>query len=210
MSVVAVAGTGTDVGKTFVAAGVLRTLHKRGYAIAARKPVQSFSPGDASTDADELARATGADPTTVCPRHRWLPAPLAPPMAAEALGLPPFTVGELAAEVTANLPGHARVLVETAGGVRSPIAADGDCVDLVVALAPALVVLVADAGLGTINAIRLSTDALARQRVVVYLNRFDADCDLHRRNMDWLRARAGLHVVADVETLAQLVEQVCG
>jgi dethiobiotin synthetase len=210
MRIVAVAGTGTDVGKTFVAAGVLRTLHERGCEIAARKPVQSFSPGDPSTDADELARATGADATAVCPRHRWLPVPLAPPMAAEALGLPPFTVDDLAAEVTADLPDRARVIMETAGGVRSPIAADGDCVDLIGALTPALVVLVADAGLGTINAVRLSVDALRRQRVVVYLNRFDAGCDLHRRNLEWLTARTGLQVLTDVENLARLVELILG
>jgi dethiobiotin synthetase len=210
MKIVAVAGTDTDVGKTFVAAAMLRTLHERGYAIAARKPVQSFSPGDPSTDADELARATGADATDVCPRHRWLPIPLAPPMAAEALGLPPFTVSELVAEVTAVVPDRARVLVETAGGVRSPIAADGDCLDLIGALEPAIVVLVAHAGLGTINAVRLSVDALRRQRVVVYLNRFDAGCDLHRRNLEWLTARAGLQVMTDVENLARLVELVCG
>jgi dethiobiotin synthetase len=210
MRVVAVAGTGTDVGKTFVAARVLRTLRERGYEISARKPVQSFSPGDASTDADELARATGADANTVCPPHRWLPVPLAPPMAAEALDLPPFTVLDLATEVTAGLPDRACVLVETAGGVRSPIAADGDCVDLIDALAPAIVVLVADAGLGTINAVRLSVDALPSRRVVVYLNRFDAECDLHRRNLEWLTARAGFEVTTEIAHLARLVELVCG
>ena len=210
MRIIAVAGTGTEVGKTFVAANVLRTLHERGYEISARKPVQSFSPGDATTDADELARATGAEPSDVCPPHRWLPTPLAPPMAAEALGLPPFTVDELATEVTAGLPNRARLLVETAGGVRSPIAADGDCADLIGALEPAIVVLVADAGLGTINAVRLSVDALWQQRIVVYLNRFDAGCDLHRRNVEWLTARVGYQVLTEVEDLARLVESVCG
>ncbi len=55
-------------------------------------------------------------------------------------------------------------LVETAGGVRSPLAADGDCLDYCAALDPDVVVLVADAGLGTINAVRLTLDALAPAR----------------------------------------------
>jgi dethiobiotin synthetase len=210
MRIVAVAGTGTEVGKTFVAAGVLRALHERGYEIIARKPVQSFSLDDATTDADELARATGADATTVCPPHRWLPTPLAPPLAAEALEMPPFTIADLVTEVKAGVPDLARVLVETAGGVRSPIAADGDCVDLIGALDTALVLLVADAGLGTINAVRLSVEALWRERVVVHLNRFDPGCDLHRRNLEWLTTRAGLLVTAEVEDLARFVELVCG
>jgi dethiobiotin synthetase len=206
MRIVAVAGTGTEVGKTFVAAGVLRTLRERGYEIAARKPVQSFSPDDATTDADELARASGAEPSDVCPPHRWLPTPLAPPMAAEALNLPPFTIADLVSEVTAGLPADGRVLIETAGGVRSPIASDGDCVDLINALEPALVVLVADAGLGTINAVRLSIEAIAPLPTVVYLNRFDPACEVHARNLEWLRSRVGLRVLTDIDDLARFVE----
>jgi dethiobiotin synthetase len=207
VTLLAVAGTGTEVGKTFVAAAVLQSLRDRGHRVAARKPVQSFASGDPSTDADVLALATGAAPTAVCPQHRWLPLAIAPPMAAEALGLDPFTVADLAAEVlAAEVPADALVLVETAGGVRSPIAADGDCLALIDALAPALVVLVADAGLGTINLVRLSLDALRGHRVVVYLNRFDPGSDVHTRNARWLQTREGLEVVTDIEALATLVE----
>ena len=206
MTLLAVAGTGTEVGKSFVAAAVLQSLRDRGHRVAARKPVQSFAFGDPSTDADVLARATGAAPTAVCPQHRWLRLPIAPPMAAEALGLDPFTVADLAAEVLASeVPADALVFVETAGGVRSPIAADGDCLALIDALAPALVVLVADAGLGTINLVRLSLDALRGHRVVVYLNRFDDGSDVHTRNARWLHTREGLEVVTDIEALATLV-----
>jgi len=210
MNIVAVAGTGTDVGKTFVGAALLRALRARGCDFVPRKPVQSFAPGDAVTDADVLAHAAGLDAADVCRSHRWLPTPMAPPMAAEALGLPPFTVNELAAESTAGLPDRARVLVETAGGVRSPVAADGDCGDLIRSLAPTLVVLVADAGLGTINAVRLSVDALRHPRIVVHLNRFDAGCDLHGRNLEWLTDRDGLLVTTDIEVLAEYVEGTCG
>ena len=50
-------------------------------------------------------------------------------------------------------------LVETVGGVRSPLAEDGDSRDLVRALAVDVVVLVADAGLGTIDAVRSGVDS---------------------------------------------------
>jgi dethiobiotin synthetase len=127
-------------------------------------------------------------------------------MAAEALGLPPFTVADLARETTAHLPAGALAFVETAGGARSPVAADGDCVALIAALAPAAVLLVADAGLGTINAVRLTVDALREHRVIVHLNRFDPHHDVHARNLDWLRTREGLDVVTDAEALATLLE----
>ena len=88
-------------------------------------------------------------------------------------------------------------LVETAGGLRSPIADDGDCLAFVEVLFPDLVVLVADAGLGTINAVRLTVKALeplAAGRVAVVLNRFEAGSDFHQRNLSWLADRDGLHV----------------
>ena len=54
---------------------------------------------------------------------------MAPPMAAEVLGRPPFTVADLIGElVWPN--GIAVGLVESAGGVLSPIAEDGDGVTL--------------------------------------------------------------------------------
>jgi dethiobiotin synthetase len=206
VSIVAVAGTGTDVGKTFVSAAVLRALRAHGSAVAARKPVQSFAPDDRATDAHMLAEATGETPYEVCPPHRWLKVPLAPPIAAEALGLAPFSITDLASEVLAHVPTATFTLVETAGGVRSPLADDGDCAAFIAALSPSLVVLVADAGLGTINSVRMSIDALRPHPVIVYLNRFTDTSDVHVGNAEWLRTREGLDVVTDIEALAKRVE----
>jgi dethiobiotin synthetase len=206
-TVVLVAGTGTEVGKTWVAAALARALRERGLTVAARKPAQSFDPGDDTagrTDAQVLAAATGEDPETVCPPHRWYPVAQAPPMAAAALGRPPFTLADLVAEL--SWPAGTDVaLVETAGGVRSPLAADGDAVDLAAALRPAISLLVADPGLGTINAVRLSADALAGHRPVVFLNRFDGGDDLHRGNAAWLRDRSGLRCETTITDLTGAV-----
>jgi dethiobiotin synthetase len=195
-----VAGTGTEVGKTYVTAAIARALRTMGNDVAARKPVQSFGPGDTNTDADVLAAATGEDPRVVCPAHRWLATAMAPPMAADALGLPAFSIANLVGELDA--PGNAIVLVEGAGGVRSPLAADGDNVDFANALRPDRVLLVADAGLGTINLVRLSVDALRTHQVAVFLNRFDTNDPLHARNGAWLRERDRDNVFTDLTALA--------
>lgn len=194
---VLVAGTGTEVGKTWVATGVARQLRERGVGVAARKPVQSFEPGTGPTDADLLASATGEQADAVCPRARWLPVSMAPPIAAAVLGRPAFTVADLARELHWP-PGIGVGLVEAAGGVRSPIADDGDTVDLAAAVAPDLVVLVADARLGAINAVRAALAALGRWPVVVVLNRFDAEILVHDHNRQWLADRDGVDVVVDV------------
>jgi dethiobiotin synthetase len=201
---IGVAGTGTDIGKTWVTAAFARQLRSDGFRVSARKPAQSFAESDApeGRDAAVLGAATGEQPEDVCPRHRWYERALAPPMAAAALGRPSFTVADLAAEV--RWPA-ARVdvgFVETAGGVRSPIAADGDNVALLDALQPHVVLLVADAELGTLNLVRLSLDALAAHAVLVVLNRYDPDHDLHRANLEWLLTKDEVPVVTSIEQLA--------
>jgi dethiobiotin synthetase len=198
---VAVLGTTTEVGKTWTTAAVMRALAREGVSAVARKPVQSFRPDDAAPDALVLAGPAGERPEDVCPRSRWYEVPLAPPMAAQALGRPPFTVAELVAEVV--WPDGVEVgLVETVGGPRSPVAADGDSADLAAALAPDVAVLVAGAGLGAINAVRLSAAALAAvgSPLVVFLNRF-AGTDTDRRNREWL-AGEGFDIVTTVVGLA--------
>jgi len=102
-------------------------------------------------------------------------------------------------------------LVETAGGVRSPQADDGDTVDLIARLRPDRVVLVADAGLGTINAVRLGVDVLVGPApVTVALNRFDGRNHLHAANRAWLTDRVGLDVVAGPAGLDTLADRVAG
>jgi dethiobiotin synthetase len=220
---VAVVGTGTDVGKTWVAARLLSDLRAAGLRVAARKPAQSFDPSDApaSRDAAVLGAASGEAAEDVCVPHRWYEIPMAPPMAAEALGRPTFGIADLMDEL--RWPGVPVEplepvdvgLVETAGGVRSPLAVDGDCLEFCRALAPDAVVLVADAGLGTINSVRLSAAALGAAGlvgtpVVVVLNRFGVGVDLHARNLEWLRTRDALTVVTMPGAESELAELVTG
>jgi dethiobiotin synthetase len=198
---VVVSGTATEVGKTWVGAALARELRARGTTVAARKPVQSFAPGDHPTDAEALAVATGEPADDVCPRHRHYELAMAPPMAADALGRPAFTVADLVAEVQWPAGVHVGI-VEGVGGPRSPLAADGDTVELATQLGADVVVLVADAALGVINAVRLSVRAFAPISCAVVLNRFDAGNDLHRRNRAWLTGVDGFDVV-EIDALAE-------
>ncbi len=206
---VLVTGTGTAVGKTWLAARTLETLAAT-TTVAARKPVQSFEPGTGPTDAEVLATATADDPTRVCPAHRWYPRAMAPPMAAAALGEEAFRVRDLVGEVA--WPDGVEVgVVEGVGGPRSPLAADGDTVDLARALEPDLVVLVAPAGLGTINLVRLAAAPFARiAPLVVVLNRFDPHDDLQRANADWLTERDGFEVISGADAPTRLAVRARG
>ena len=199
---VVVTGTGTAVGKTWFSAVTLGLLRARGVRVAARKPAQSFDPGDEPTDADVLAAATGDDADRVCIPTRSYERAMAPPMAAEALRLPAFTIADLVREL--EWPADVVVgFVEGAGGPRSPLAVDGDTVDLAIELHPDLVVVVADPGLGAINAVRVSVAPFESVApVVVALNRYDEADEMHERNRSWLELRARLEVVTSPTALA--------
>jgi dethiobiotin synthetase len=202
LTVVVCTGTGTEIGKTWMGAAVLAHLRAGGVSVAARKPVQSYGRDDTGpTDADVLAAATGEHPSVVCPEHRWYATALAPPMAAAMLARPEFTLKDLAAETLWPSPEPEVKWIETIGGVRSPIAFDGDSADLCAIYEPDVVVLVADAGLGTINAVRLSAAVLEAPRLVVYLNHWSGE-HVHELNHAWLTDRDGFDVVIDVPDLA--------
>jgi dethiobiotin synthetase len=202
------AGTGTEVGKTWVGAAVLAELRRRGATVSARKPVQSHDPEDDSPlDGAMLAAATGEAADDVCPGHRTLGVPMAPPMAADVLGQPAPTLDDLVGELRWPEPAPDLCWLELVGGPRSPIAADGDGVDLTARVRPDVVVLVADAGLGTINAVVLSSAPFLDLGLepVVALNRYDPEVDLHRRNRAWLADRCPGAVVTDVPALADVL-----
>ncbi|MFP5255226.1 MAG: ATP-dependent dethiobiotin synthetase BioD [Acidimicrobiia bacterium] len=204
---VVVLGTGTEVGKTWVSCRILDRLRVIGSSVAAWKPAQSFDPeavvAGARSDAELLAAACGSEPDLVCPPHRSYPIPLAPPMASERLGAGEVRLAELLAEQPWR-PGTDVGLVEGAGGSRSPIAHDADGNDLARALAPDLVVLVADAGLGTLHAVRSALEGLDDLPTVVLLNRYDGSDALHQDNRRWLAERFSARVVTAAGVAAYL------
>ena len=160
MSVLFVAGAGTDVGKTYVAACLVRRLRAAGRPVVAVKPVASGAPAwrdpaFAGTDTGLLLAALGLPLTRetveACSPWRYA-APLAPDMAAALEGRT-LTLGELVAfhaQVLARAPAGAAVVVEGVGGLMSPVASDALGLHWLKALGcPAL--LVCDSRLGAIS-----------------------------------------------------------
>lgn len=206
---IGVIGTSTEVGKTWVTAQLLATLKLRGTRVAARKPVQSYGPDEIDTDAARLAGASGEEISDICPAHRCYPLAMAPPMAAHALGRGPVWLSELVKEI--HWPAGVDIgFVETVGGVRSPLASDGDSLELLRRVQVDRMLLVADAKLGTINSVRLTMAAVHPTPTMVYLNRFEPDNELHESNRRWLIEQDKLSVIVDVHSLALAVEEACG
>jgi dethiobiotin synthetase len=118
-----VVGTDTDVGKTAVAAAILRGLAAEGRRVAAYKPVASGigTAAEPGGDPERLWEAAGRSGAIadVCPQ--CFSAPLSPPRAARAAGR---AVDEaLLRSGLAAWQDHELVVVEGAGGLFSPLAA---------------------------------------------------------------------------------------
>jgi dethiobiotin synthetase len=122
------------------------------------KPAQTGVAAGEPGDLDEVQRLTGVDDLHELSRF---PDPLAPASAARRAGLVPPTVDAHAAAIRELTGERDLVLVEGAGGLLVHLdAAGGTLADLAAALA-APVIVVARAGLGTLNAASLTCEALA-------------------------------------------------
>ncbi|NNH72098.1 ATP-dependent dethiobiotin synthetase BioD [Nocardia uniformis] len=155
MSILFVTGTSTDVGKTIVTAALAATARAAGKSVAVCKPAQTGvapgEPGDLAT----IERLSGVTRTVELARY---PDPLAPDTAARRCGRPLLTLAETAAAVDA-LAAVDLTLVEGAGGLLVRMG-EFTLLDLAQKLdAPVLVV--AAAGLGTLNHSELTTRTLA-------------------------------------------------
>lgn len=152
---VIVTGTDTGVGKTVTTAALAAHLMAGGRTVEIVKLAQTGEDDDAST----AHRLSGA-PASCLARY---PDPLAPLAAARRAGAPLLRLREVAEAVlgrTADV-----VLLEGAGGLLVPMGEGGWTVrDLAVELGcPAVVV--ARAGLGTLNHTALTLEALSRRGV---------------------------------------------
>jgi len=160
-----VTATDTGVGKTEVTCALLRDARARGLDAVGMKPAQSgVVPGEPS-DAERLARASdGAEALeVVCPYS--FAAPLAPAVAARVEGKE-ISFARIVDGARALAARHDAILVEGAGGLLVPLTDRETYADLAAVLGlPVLVV--ARAGLGTVNHTALTVEALRRRGLSV-------------------------------------------
>jgi dethiobiotin synthetase len=157
-----ITGTDTGVGKTIVTAAIAAAATARGHRVAVVKPGQTGIPPGSTEESDVDTVRRLADPATARTVATY-PDPLAPLAAAQEAGVPPLALGDVIEAVDSVRKGHDVVLVEGAGGLLVPMGEGAWTVaDLAMALrCPAVVV--ARAGLGTLNHTALTFEALHRR-----------------------------------------------
>jgi dethiobiotin synthetase len=166
-----ITGTGTEVGKTFVAASLIRHLRSMGRSVEAIKPVVSgFDPEQvAATDPGVLLQALGF-PTTLPNVEGISPwrfrAPLSPDAAAR-LEDRRIEVDEVIAFCQSAIAQRQDILlIEGVGGIMVPLDEQRTILDVMMALQLPLI-LVAGSYLGTISHTLSALDALFRRDLSV-------------------------------------------
>ena len=171
MTAIFITGTGTEVGKTFVAASLIRHLRQMGRAVEAIKPVVSgFEPEQAAaSDPGILLQALGF-PATLPNIERISPwrfhAPLSPDEAARQEGRR-IDVDEVVAFCRSAVEQRQEILfIEGVGGIMVPLDEQRTVLDVMMALQLPLI-LVAGSYLGTISHTLTALDALFRRDLSV-------------------------------------------
>ncbi|MGV9991970.1 dethiobiotin synthase [Streptomyces sp. NPDC003374] len=157
MPVLVITGTGTEVGKTVTTAAVAAAALAAGRSVAVLKAAQTgVAPGERG-DADEVARLAGA--VTAGELARF-PEPLAPGTAARRAGREPVRPQDVAEAAAKLATEHDLVLVEGAGGLLVRFDEAGGTLADAARLLRAPVLVVASAGLGTLNTTELTAREL--------------------------------------------------
>ncbi|MFH8938816.1 dethiobiotin synthase [Streptomyces griseosporeus] len=162
MSVLVITGTGTEVGKTVTTAAVAAAALAAGRSVAVLKAAQTGVRPDERGDADEVARLAGAVTTAELARF---PEPLAPNTAARRAGMKPVHPQEVAEAAAKLATDHDLVLVEGAGGLLVRFDEAGGTLADAARLLGAPVLVVATAGLGTLNTTELTARELRRREL---------------------------------------------
>jgi dethiobiotin synthetase len=166
--VLVITGTGTGVGKTIVTAAIAALAAARGERVAVVKPAQTGvdpkAPDASDTpDADTVRRLAGVTDTHELARF---PDPLSPEAAARVSGLPPLDMRAAADYIARLAEARDLVLVEGAGGLLVRYDPAGATIADLAAALGAPVVVVAAAGLGTLNHTALTCEALAARKII--------------------------------------------
>lgn len=201
-----ITATGTEVGKTYVSALLVKTLREHGIDAGYFKPALSDAheqdgalvPGDAAY----VCKTAGLDVDPASLVSFIYSTPVAPHLAARQEHKPEVSLEKIVEDFKRHSAEHELLIVEGCGGIICPLNESTGLMlsDVMQALALPLLI-VAPAGLGAINATLLTVD-FARQLELniagVILNGYHNSNTLHHDNAMQIERLSGLPIVAYV------------
>jgi dethiobiotin synthetase len=166
-----ITGTDTGIGKTVVAAALVKALRANGVRALGFKPAETGMDDTNVADSDLLQRASGETTPLATPLLQ-LAEPLAPAVAAERAGTS-IRPEEIEERIELLRRGGYTLVIEGAGGVMVPLSWEkgaGPLFYTVLDLAEHCgldAVIVARAGLGTLNHVAMTTAMLRSRNIPI-------------------------------------------
>lgn len=195
-----ITGTGTDVGKTYVTALLAKKLKSYGFPVGYYKAALSGADSITESDAGYVNAVAGLGQTETTLLSYLYQNAVSPHLAAKWENNP-IEMAKVTADFRAVANAYNYVLVEGSGGIVCPLRFDNTehlfLEDIIVAL-HIDTLIVADAGLGAINATALTASYLKNRgigAVGVILNRYRGTA-MEKDNAAMIEAVTGLAVVA--------------
>lgn len=203
-----VTATGTDIGKTYISALLVKKLRESGLNCgyykpalsgAIKQPNGSLLPGDC----DFVVKTSGLNIKPIdCVTYCFEEA-VSPHLAAERLGVK-IEKSKIKSEFEQRKKNYDYLVVEGAGGITCPFNMKEEVLllpDIIKALG-LNIVIVADGGLGTINSVLLTVEYAKQQGINIkglILNNFEEDNFMHLDNKKQIERLTGINVIATVK-----------
>ncbi len=211
-----VTGTGTDIGKTYVTALMvkkLRALGKTsGYYKAALSGAERDSSGGLLPGDADYVRKVGNIGKSAAPLVSYVyPEPVSPHLAAR-LNQQPISMDRLNSDFARARSCFDYLTVEGSGGIVCPLRWDSEekfCLDDWIRQLGLSVLMVADSGLGTINAAVLTAEHLQKIGIPlkgIIFNRFHSGSIMEEDNLRMVEEMTGIPVIAKVAENATELE----
>ena len=206
-----ITGTGTDIGKTYISALIVKKMREAGFNCGYFKPVISgvieMCGHLMESDANYVIR-TANIPTEAeqCVSYYWQEA-VSPHLAAKRKNQE-IDIDKIKYDFAQINKKYDYLLIEGAGGITCPLKINNEekylLKDLIWELGLS-VIIVADAGLGTINSTLLTVDYARANGIEIegiVLNNYESDNFMHWDNLEQIETLTGVNVVATVESNA--------
>ena len=198
-----ITGTDTDIGKTYVTALLIKTLREAGYDVGYYKAAVSGAPTVSESDAGFVNRFAGiGEPEELLLSYLYK-TPVSPHLAARLEGHPveKEEIMKAFARVTAAYP---YVAMEGSGGIVCPIRHDETAkyfLEDIISWLKLPVLIVAAAGLGTINHVVTTVEYIQRRHISVkgiLLNHWQGGT-LEEDNVKMIEEITGVPVLAKIK-----------
>lgn len=203
-----ITATGTDVGKTYVSALIIKKMREEGLNCGYFKPVLSgvIEKGGKLIESDcNFVVQTANIPTEAedCVTFWWKEA-VSPHLASLRAG-EEIVVEKIKEELHKKEKQYEYILIEGAGGITCPLRLQNGekyiLKDLIKEL-ESNIIIIADGGLGTINSTLLTVEYAHIHNINIegiILNNFDPNSFMHQDNLKQVEYLTGIKVITTVE-----------